>query len=334
MANTPMEYKVRPFLRGLLWTILIVHLLIYVGLPLAFLAGATSDPKASYRYLLIIDNVLLPTFLFSVYFLYQNYGKTILTNDEVISKKFGFEKRIRYSDVIRVKEKDHHFPKNLVIKSKNKTIRISHNSCYFEEIYQVLANKIKAFHFSENVGFPWILRVRFFKLRKWLNIAGIIFVWGIPLGIVHSQLPASTTNGKLYTLGAFVLLWGLLSWLCIWMYLKEEWGNNKPHLYFFTQNYIDFQLPGCKIKSLPVENIEKINLVKFTKRGTAPGEGISVSFDAYAVIFNISGSRQLIIDSIRASQFGYSTLNIYQRLSKLYPALVDKNIKVQGNGTI
>lgn len=320
MTKYPKEYKVQPFLRPLLWFLFYGFLCFYLFISMVLLTGGTSDP-ASFRPAIIIMLVMLPCFLPVVYFLYQNYGKTILTNDEIISRKFGMEKRIRYSDIVSAKEKDFNFPTNIVVKSANKTIRISNNSCNFGELYDILINKIAAFQTSLDVEFPWILEVKLFKFRKWFNITGLILIWGIPLGLVYSLLPSYDAKSTFYIIVSFVVFWGLISWLCIYMYLREEWSKSQPCIYRFMRDHIEFQMPLKSVESVSVEKETKIELINVIRNGIAPGEGISVSFHVYSIGIILSNKRKLIIDGTRAKQFGYTTLKIYQTLLKLYPHL-------------
>ncbi len=137
-------------------------------------------PAVSVEWAIGILGSTLPLLLFGFYLYWRHSGTVQLTDDSVQIQRRGYNRTVRYGDVINIRLADFHLPPNFILQTENKELKISHRLTYFPLFYYRLRPKIPLLRQQEAVTVPFERRVS--RGYRWQTVLGsglyLFLVWG------------------------------------------------------------------------------------------------------------------------------------------------------------
>lgn len=89
----------------------------------------------------ILSLAFSPFVMLGSYFFLRNSGTITLTDEAVIWRRFGQEKRVAYSDITGSRERDYHAPPNFILEAGRDRLKINRRVENFPELFALLSEK-------------------------------------------------------------------------------------------------------------------------------------------------------------------------------------------------
>jgi hypothetical protein len=321
-------YRVPPLFRGHSIFVLILTIAVDVFLLAAGLIGRSG---ISLGPVLLFVGFSAPLLLgMPLYLLYHNSGEVVLVDDAVIVRRWGREKRLRYDQVVAVREFDWNLPPNLVLQGTDASVGINTQVERFSQVYEQLVQRVGVLRRRAEAGFPFRLEATV-RYQAWL-IVGIILFLAMYLGFgllpIWSELvneapefsPVLLRNATIwFALLSFVFVPAL--YIVIVGTIAGSLRGVQPVAYSFTEEMVGYRLPLGPWRSRPVEQLVGIYLkpVEATVRTSGKGVVVRETFrhNELALCFSDGHIFGISLDRIR--QFGFTPNELYARLRRLYP---------------
>ncbi|MBD3362087.1 hypothetical protein GF362_00005, partial [Candidatus Dojkabacteria bacterium] len=181
------EHKIYPFLRTFYWAGIII-LLCDVILTLIFIFLFVYNP-IEIQYMALIALLLSPFWFFGIYLLLNFNGRLILTKDAItLEKKFFPTQSIKFKNIKKVDYLKTGFPPLIVVKSKQKEIKINRMIYRLQEAIQII--KAQTNYKITDIQLPYTLQYS----QKTIITNIILFVilivfWGILTFFAYRESP-------------------------------------------------------------------------------------------------------------------------------------------------
>jgi hypothetical protein len=265
-----------------------------------------------------------------LYLLYHNSGQVILTADAVVIRRWRREKRLRYDEVVAVRELDWNLPPNLVLQGAKATVGIHTQIEGFEELYQRLVQRVEVMRRRAEAEFPLVLQVTL--SYQVLLIGGLVALLAFYLGI--GLLPVWSELAREAPEFSAVLLRNATIWLAMISFfflpalyiavvgaIAGSLRGVQPVAYEFDEGTVRYRLPIGLWRSRPVTNLEAFYLkpLQRTIRVSHAGAKVTETVQLHEIVLRFAYGETLEISHDRARQFGFAPHELYARLGRLYP---------------
>ena len=296
LPKNALAYPVKPLVAGLA----VVGLVLIAVILLLFLAVALTGGPIEGRDLLIIP-LMMPFAGIFIYLLSRSTGMALLTEQEVVMIRFRRRSSIRYDEIRTVKERDGHFPPNLVLVGEGKTLRVNRQLENFPRFYQALARRVSVLH-PEKSTFPYRLKIRpaFILWNGFGLLCMLLILFGLFVLMIWNA-DSFLSSFFACTVPLFLLT------IVTFLFVHAEIMPGKPVAWRFTPDEIHLKRMFQDWEVYPVQELEKIGLEERESNG----------YPHPAVILVILGVEH-VISLRRAHQFGCEPEQLYLNLSDLY----------------
>jgi hypothetical protein len=271
--------------------------------------------------------VLSPLMVFSYYILRHNGGHVVPTEDGVLLRRLGQEKRVRYEEILAVKDFSFALPPDLVLRGRGKRLRIPCSAQNFPRLYQIIRQRRDALHPAEAPCFPyrlavskgaWVFAISVLVVSVVLYLGiGLLPAWdallkghGLPLA---PEVARST--GFLFVIVSIVFV------PAIALFIVGSFKLKQPSELVFEEDKIRFRFPFQGWRGREAGELERVYLDPVHRTVSARHEGVGVSVETthYTLVLRFEDGFELWIDLDRALQFGSSPERLHAVLSRLYP---------------
>lgn len=276
-----------------------------------------------------------------LYLLYHNSGEVVLTDDAVVVRRWGREKRLRYDEVVAMRERDRNLPPNLVLQGEGEQVGIHTQVEDFAQIYELLVQRVEVLRRRTATAFPLCLSVTV-RSRAWL-IAGIVLVLAFYLGAallpIWSELASESPDFSPVLLRNAAIWFSLLSfpfvptlYIIIVLTVAGSLRGVQPVAYEFDEEEVRYRLPFDPWQSRPADQLVGIHLkpVKTTVRASSGGVIVAETVVHHEVVLRFAGDRVLEMSLDRVRQFGFTPNELQSRLIQLYPGVRGGEISEKG----
>jgi hypothetical protein len=276
-----------------------------------------------------------------LYLLYHNSGEIILTDEAVVVRRWGREKRLRYDEVVAVRERDRNLPPNLVLRGEDVRVGIHTQVEPFAQLYERLVQRVEVMRRRAEAGFPLRLHVTV-QGQVWL-IVGIVLLVAFYLGVgllpIWSELTGEAPNFSPVLLRNAAIWFALLSfvflpaiYIVVVITVAGSLRGGQPAAYEFDEDVVRYRLPFGPWRSRPAEQLLGIHLKPVETRVRAANQGVTVAETVrhYEVVLRFAGDRVLEMSLDRIRQFGFTPTKLHARLSRLYPGVTAGELTEEG----
>jgi len=275
--------------------------------------------------------------LLPLYLLYHNSGEIILTDDAVVVRRWGREKRLRYDDVLSVRERDWNLPPNLVLRGPDVTLGIHTQAERFPQLYELLVERVPVLYRRAAERAPLRLEGAR-RLRNWL-IFGIVVLGGFYLGFgllpIWSELASGAPDFTPVLLRNAFIVFALASffalpalYIVIVGMVAGSLKGGQPVAYLFTEKSIHYRPPLGRWQRRPADQLAGIYLqsVETTVRASSGGAIVAETVLLHGIILHLANGEVLEISRDRLRHFGQTPNELYARLGRLYPQVPRKEV--------
>jgi hypothetical protein len=309
-------------------TLCIVVLLLLVPISLVLMLASLNEARTGVNLRLGfgLPLVLSPLMVFSYHMLRHNSGHVVLTEDGVLLRRLGRERRMRYEDILVVKDFAFALPPDLVLRGRGKRLRIPRSAENFPRLYQIIRQRREALRPIEAPCFPYRLAV---AKGAWVFAMSVILVsMALYLGI--GLLPAWDALSKGHGLPlapevarSTTILFSIMSAVFIpamALFIVGSFKLKQPSALVFTEDEIRFRFPFQGWRAREAGELKSVYLDPVHRTVSARHEGVAVSVETthYTVVLRFEDGLELWIDLDRALQFGSSPERMHGILSQLY----------------
>ena len=123
--------------------------------------------------------VLSPLVTFSFHMLRHNSGHVVLARDAVLLRRLGRERRMRYEEILHIKDYAFGLPPDLVLRGRGKRLRIPRSVQNLPRLYAVIQQRRSAHRSPELPSFPYGIAVR---KGSWLYGVSVVAVSHLAIG--------------------------------------------------------------------------------------------------------------------------------------------------------
>jgi hypothetical protein len=321
------------FRRGSIF-VLVATAIIYIVFLIAGIGKETGVDLGGAVLFVVLSSPLLVGM--PLYLLWQNSGEVTLTDDEVIWRHWGREKRLAYRDVVEVKRHDFHLPPNLVLRGHETTVRIHLQIEGYSEIYQILSRKVPVLRLEIEAGFPYELKI---SPRKWaFSIMGTLILLAFYLGFgllpIWSELSKESPDFSHVLLRNTIIFLGMLGFVFIpgiyffiVLSIAGSMTLSQPIAFEFAEREIRYRRPFERWKGQSVDDLKAIVLQSIRTNVRALGaEGALAreTVTTYQLALTFADGNRVEIGPDRLRQFGTSPQALFTRLQRLYPQASSK----------
>lgn len=267
-----------------------------------------------------------------LYLLYHNSGQVILTDDAVVVRRWGQEKRLRYDEIVAVRELDRNLPPNLVLRGADLSVGINTQVENFAQIYDLLVQRVDLLRRRAGAGFPLRLQASA-RSQAWL-IAGIVLLLAFYLGAgllpIWCELAGEAPDFSPVLIRNATIWFAMLSffflpalYIVIVIAIAGSLRGVQPIAYEFTAQRVYYRLPFGPWRSRPVDQMAAIFLKprEKTVRVSSQGGVVSETVTHHEIALWFSDGHTLEISLDRIRQFGFTPNELYARLRRLYPEM-------------
>lgn len=285
--------------------------------------------------ILVIGCILLmsiiPLILLDFY-----HGEVILTDDEIIVRRWQREKRVRYQEVTATKQPLYNLPPEFSLWAGRHRVAIPTQIDEFPEIYAVLCEKVPVLRQEIQAGFPYRLSV---STRGWglyfLGIPVLLVLW-IGFTIMPFDYSRDSISGE--TVRTSLILFALLGFFfapAIYIIglgmVSGSLTFRQPVAWKFTSDEIYFRYAFGPWFSRPARELVHVELqpIPVTLEVSSKNFNLTEQARWYNLRLHFSGGSllKMEINSDRAIQFGTDLMKISARLRNLY-RLSDQQSKI------
>jgi len=264
--------------------------------------------------------------IFALYMLRHNSGHVVLTKDAVLLRRLGRERRVRYEEILAVKDFTFALPLALVLRGRGKRLRIPRSVENFPRLYQIIRQRRDALYPTEAPRFPYRLAV---AKGAWVFAVAVLVVAGVfylGLGLYPAWdallkghgLPlapeVARSTGFLFAIVSLVFVPAIV------LFIVGSFKLKQPSELVFTEDEICFRFPfqGWRVREAGELKSVYLDPVHRTVSARHEGVAVSVEMTRYTVVLRFEDGLELWIDMDRALQFGSSPERMHGALSRLY----------------
>jgi hypothetical protein len=271
--------------------------------------------------------VLSPILVFALYMLRHNSGHVALTKDAVLLRRLGRERRLRYEEILHIKDYAFGLPPDLVLRGRGRQLRIPRSVQNLPRLYQVIQQRRDALRPSEPPRFPyrmavgvgaWVFGISVVVASVSLYVGlGLIPIWSALAA--GDGLPLAPSVIRSATVLSFAI--GLVFVPVIALFVIGTVKPKQPSRWAFTENEIRYRFPFQGWRTREAGELTRLYLDPVHKTVSARHEGVAVSVEMthYALMLQFDDGLELCIDLDRALQFGSSPERLHLALNHLYP---------------
>jgi hypothetical protein len=317
-------FAIPPMARGSLMMVMVLLVPMMLFLMLSGLNGpdASVTPAMGFG----VPLILSPILIFALYMLRHNSGHVVLTKDAVLLRRLGRERRMRYEDILAVKDFSFALPPDLVLRGRGKRLRVPRSVKNFPRLYQIIRQRRDALRWTESSRFPyrlavakgaWVFAIVVLMASVALYLGlGLYPAWdallkghGLPLA---PQVARSTT--VLFSIMSAVFIPAIV------LFIVESFKLKQPSALVFTEDEIRFRFPFQGWRTREAGELDSVYLdpVHRTVSARYEGAAVSVEMTHYTVVLCFEDGLELWIDLDRALQFGSSPERVHATISRLY----------------
>jgi len=318
-------FAIPPMARGPLMMVMVLLVPMMLFLVLSALNGANTGVTPSMGF--GVPLILSPILIFALYMLRHNSGHVVLTQDSVSLRRLGRERRIRYEEILAIKDFAFALPPDLVLRGRGKRLRVPRSVENFPQLYQIIQQRRNVQRPTEAPRFPYRLAV---AKGAWvfaivvLVVAGVFYLglglypaWdallkghGLPLA---PEVARSTTI--LFSIMSAVFIPAIV------LFIVGSFKLKQPSAFVFTEDEIRFRFPFQGWRAREAGELKSVYLDPAHRTVSARYEGAAVSVEMthYTLVLRFEDGLELWIDLDRALQFGSSPERLHGVLSRLYP---------------
>ena len=318
-------FPIPPMARGPMIMVMVLLVPMMLFLMLSGLNGpdASVTPAMGFG----VPLVLSPILIFALYMLRHNSGHVVLTQDGVSLRRLGREQRLRYEEILAIKDFAFALPPDLVLRGRGKRLRIPRSVEGFPRLYQIIRQRRDALRPTEAPRFPYRLSVA--KGAWGFAVAVLVIAVALYLGI--GLLPAwdALLKGHGPPLAPEVarsttILFFIMSAVfipAIVLFVVGSFKLKQPSALVLTEDEIRFRFPFQGWRVREADELERVYLdpVHRTVSARYEGAAVSVEMTHYTLVLRFEDGLELWIDLDRALQFGTSPERLHLVLSRLYP---------------
>jgi hypothetical protein len=315
-------YPIPPFALGPSLFVLMALLFVAAVPPLVYLSGSLITWEDVF---VVYGFSLLPA-LFIVWNLALNSGIVILTEDAVILRRLGRERRISYAEIERIKERNANpfFP-SLLLKGQGRRLKINRRAEKFAYIHHLLLERTEALagereHKKRGAASSGILALQVRKGPFLFNTLGSMVIAGAILLAGLFLMDFRANPEPLFALVVYLLIsLGVLT-LVGAAVVSSELKPRQPVA-------LEFRPQEIRVKRLlgPWESFPVTELVALQRKEKVlpvhvrtGGAWIEESVTRYPLLLRFTGGREIYLDERRCRQMGCSPQKLYRRLERLY----------------
>jgi hypothetical protein len=317
-------FAIPPMARGPLMMVMVLLVPMMLFLVLSALNGANTGVTPSMGF--GVPLILSPVLIFALYMLRHNSGHVVLTKDGVLLRRLGRERRMRYEDILAVKDFAFALPPDLVLRGRGKRLRVPRSVENFPRLYQIVRQRKDALRPAEAPRFPYRLAV---AKRAWVFAVAVLVAAGVfylGLGLYPAWdallqghgLPLAPEVARSTT-----ILFSIMSAVfipAIVLFIVGSFKLRQPSALVFTEDEIRFRFPFQGWRAREAGELERVYLdpVHRTVNARYEGAAVSVEMTHYTLVLRFEDGLELWIDLDRALQFGSSPERLHEALSRLW----------------
>lgn len=315
----------------LFWTGAIVVLVLTAVIYIAFAAMALWTDLTWEGFLVFVAASVPLLVVAPLCILWANSGEVIMTDDGVITRHWGRERRLAYQDVIEVRERKWYFPPHLSLKGHDQTLRIHNQVEGYSEIYRTLSRKIPVLRRRVEGGFPYRLQTTERSLA--FTVVGVLILLAFYLGIgllpIWSELGKETPDFSPVLVRNAVIFFLMLSFFFLPALYAFVVGNitgsmvfGQPLAFEFTEREIRYRFPFGLWQKRPADTLQAVVLRDVAFNVRIPGAEGALARETLVsshVVLAFTDGTTIGISLDRLRQFGVSPHELHARLARLYP---------------
>ncbi len=242
-----------------------------------------------------------------LYFMLRHMGELIITEDEVILRRFKREQRIRIADITGFKDRDLHIPPNFTLLTQNgQRLKFSRQIPDFIAIYALLCERIPALQYKGPKNFPVSMTSSKSIL---INLGGGWAVFGV-LSCISAWYGLNIAGNDLGDVVAFsVILFLMGAAMCSLIYLGF------PRKLYLTATAIDVCPLFLARRAYLVSDIIYISYRQEDIRGNGTGGLRPV------VVIEMQNEKKLRLTETACNGLGLTAETFFRMLVELYEPL-------------
>lgn len=309
-------------------TLCIIVLLLLVPISLLLVMSGINgartgvDPGLGFGLPLLLS----PLAAFSYYMLRHSSGHVVLTKDAILLRRLGRERRMRYEEILVVKDFTLGLPPDLVLRDRARRLRIPRSVQGLPRLYQTVAQKRDEHRPAELPQFPyevavskgaWVFGISVVAVSVVLYLGlGLLPIWGallegdgLPLapGVIRSSRILFSVMSAVFVPAILLFIVGSV---------KPE----QPSQFVFAKDEIRYWLPfqGWRVREAGELECARLDPVHRTVSARHEGVAVSMEMTQYILVLCFEGELELRIDLDRALQFGSSPERMHGMICQLY----------------
>ncbi|MFP4345211.1 MAG: hypothetical protein ACLFU8_10995 [Anaerolineales bacterium] len=316
-------YLIPPFALGPSLFVLVALLFVAAIPPLVYLSGSLITWEDVF---VVYGFSLLPA-LFIVWNLAINSGIIILTDDAVILRRFGRERRMAYGEIEQIKERNANplFP-SLVLKGRGRRLKINCRAEKFAYIHHQLLERTEALSMereepgTSKPATSGVLTVQIRRGPFLFNTLGSMVIAGAILLAGLFLMDFRANPDPLLALAVYLLISiGVLVLVGAAM-VSSELKPRQPVALEFHPHEIRFKRLLGPWQRFPVEELVALQRQEqvLPVHVRTDGAWIEERTVRYPLLLRFTGGREIYLDERRCRQMGCSPQKLYRRLERLY----------------
>jgi hypothetical protein len=270
--------------------------------------------------------VLSPILTFALYMLHHNSGHVVLTQDAVLLRRLGREQRLRYEEILAIKDFAFALPPDFVLRGRGKRMRIPRSVENFARLYQIIRQRRNARHQAEPLRFPYRLAVAKGARVFGIAVVAVSVVLCLGIGLLpvwDALLQGDELSFAPEIIMSTAILFSIMSAMFIpamALFIVGSVKLKQPSALVFTKDEIRFRFPFQSWRVREAGELERVYLdpVHRTVSTRHEGAAVSVEMTHYTLVLRFEDGLELWIDLDRTLQFGSSPERLHGVISRLY----------------
>jgi hypothetical protein len=250
----------------------------------------------------------------------------VLTKDGVLLRRLGREQRLRYEDILAVKDFAFALPPDLVLRGRGERLRVPRSVEGFPQLYRIIRQRRDALRPTEAPRFPYRLAV---AKGAWVFAIAVLVVAGVfYLGLGLYPAWDALLKGHGFPLAPEVarsttILFSIMSAVfipAIALFIVGSFKLKQPSALVFTEDEIRFRFPFQGWQVREAGELKSIYLDPVHRTVSTRHEGVAVSVEMthYTLVMCFDDGLELWIDLDRTLQFGSSPERMHGVIGQLY----------------
>ena len=192
----------------------------------------------------------LPFLLFGFYFFFRHSGQIIVEKDFIELRIGKKNRKLNFSDIIRVREFDRNLPSGITFYTKDNKLSFSRKIPDFASLYNLLTEKLPLL--KKKIEYPYVLNAkRWFQVNLYGSIA---FIYSL-FAIIYVTAPPQKNVTE-----ALLMIFGCATFFALLVLPLALPGRKKPVKVTLYSDKIELQNFYNKITGLQREQINKLEL--------------------------------------------------------------------------